>query len=223
MGDETGGETARRSPGARPTDDHLLDAARAVFAERGHARATMGAIAERADSTKPTLYAHFGDKDALYRAALTRESARLRDWVTTAYSSAAGLPVEQQVQVYVMALFTFAAAHPEGFAMLFDVHAPDALTPVRQDLVDTIKRAVADQIRRYLTEHDRDPGPSADLLAAMLVGMVGAAAGHALRSGLDPLAAGELATRFIISALRDLGPEALDQIDGKRAGRRIPN
>jgi AcrR family transcriptional regulator len=223
VGDESDGETTRRSPGARPTDDHLLDAARSVFAERGHARATMGAIAERADSTKPTLYAHFGDKDALYQATLAREGARLRDWVTTAYSSAAGLPVEQQVHVYVMALFTFAATHPEGFAMLFDMHAPDALTPVRQDLVETIKRAVADQIRLYLTEHDRTPGPSADLLAAMLVGMVGAAAGHALRSGLDPLAAGELATRFIISALRDLGPEALDNVDGKHSSQRLPS
>ena len=30
----------------------------------GFAQATMGLIADRADSTKPTLYAHFGDKAA---------------------------------------------------------------------------------------------------------------------------------------------------------------
>ena len=67
--------SARRSPAARPTDDELLDAARAVFAERGYAQATMGLIADRADSTKPTLYAHFGDKAALFRTTVRREVA----------------------------------------------------------------------------------------------------------------------------------------------------
>jgi Bacterial regulatory proteins, tetR family len=40
---------------ARPTDDQLLDAARAVFGVHGFRQATMEGIAQRAGSTKPTL------------------------------------------------------------------------------------------------------------------------------------------------------------------------
>jgi AcrR family transcriptional regulator len=111
MGDEEGARNrpagrrpgGRRSPAARPTDEQLLDAARMVFAERGFQQATMEAIAARANSTKPTLYAHFGDKDALYHSTVSREAAALRQWVTTAYQSATTLSIDQQVDVYVMA------------------------------------------------------------------------------------------------------------------------
>ncbi|GAB3968930.1 TetR/AcrR family transcriptional regulator [Actinoallomurus acanthiterrae] len=213
-----------RSPAARgrsvgrnrPTDGRLLDAARDVFAERGFQRATMKAIADRADSTKPTLYAHFGDKDALYRATVEREADTLRTWVTTAYESATALPVEQQVNVYVMALFNYATAHPAGFRMLFDSHLSGDATVIRAGLVETITQRVADQIRRYLDRHDR-PGVSADLLAAMMVGLVGRAAEQTLHDDhLDPLTAGELATRFILAALRGLDPDLLDAIDDRR-------
>ncbi|MDX6431321.1 MAG: hypothetical protein QOE54_3687 [Streptosporangiaceae bacterium] len=206
--------SGRRSPAARPTDDHLLDAARAVFAEHGFRQATMEAIARRANSTKPTLYAHFGDKDALYRAAISREAAALRQWVTTAYQAATTLPVDQQVHVYVMALFNYATAQPDSFRMLFDSQATGDAALIRRDLVDTITERVAEQIRRYLTDHDHRPGPSSELLAAMMVGIVGKAAEYTLRlDDLDPLTAGELATRFIMAALNNLDPGLLDMID----------
>jgi hypothetical protein len=53
-----------------------------------------------------------------------------------------------------------------------------------------------------------------ELLAAMMVGTVGRAAEHTLRSGIDPLAAGELATRFIMAALTNLDPAVIDIATG---------
>lgn len=204
----------RRSPAARPTDDQLLGAARMVFAERGYAQATMEAIAEAADSTKPTLYAHFGDKAALYRAVFGREVEALRDWLLRAYEEAAGLPLAQQVRGYVMALFRYATAHADSFRILFDQHGADELDPVRMSIVDTISDRVAEQIRRYLTELGREPGPSVRLLAEMLVGLVGGAARHVRRTkDLDPVVAGELATTFIMAALTNLDHSLLDPID----------
>ena len=47
----------------------MLDAAIAVFAERGFAAATMDEIAERAEFGKGTLYNYFADKQALLLAA----------------------------------------------------------------------------------------------------------------------------------------------------------
>jgi hypothetical protein len=134
--------------------------------------------------------------------------------VTTAYRSAAGLGVEEQVHVYVMALFGYAAEHPDGFRILFEVQPFGETARIRQDLVDVITQRVAEQIRHYLAEHGRSPGASAEMLAAMMVGVVGQAAEHMLRlDGLEPATAGEFATRFIMAALRNLDPAFLDIID----------
>src|ERR1041384_5592460 len=88
--------STRRSPAARPTDDEVLDTAREVFAQRGYAQATMDLIAARADSTKPTLYAHFGDKAALFRTLVSREVAAIQAWVLTAYETAGPRPPEDR-------------------------------------------------------------------------------------------------------------------------------
>jgi AcrR family transcriptional regulator len=205
--------SARRSPAARPTDDELLDAARAVFAERGFAQATMGLIADRADSTKPTLYAHFGDKAALFRATVTREVGALRDWVIRAYETASARPLEDRVRLSVMAMFGYAGAHPESFRLLFD-SAVDEMSNERRALADSIATHVVGQIREHLISRGRPVGPGADLLAAMMVGLVGRAAMHVSHSpGLDPIAAGELASGFVMAALRGLDPALLDRVD----------
>jgi AcrR family transcriptional regulator len=203
----------RRSPGARPTDDELLDAARAVFAERGFKQSTMEAIAERANSTKPTLYAHFGGKEKLYRASFTREAETLRQWVVQRYSAAAGLSVPERVRGYVMALFDFAQANPDSFRMIFDVAAADEPAPTHQELITLIEARVAEQIEQALVEIGRTPGPSTGLLAAMMVSLCGAAARHALHHSISPSAAGELASGFITAAITTLDPGLLDAVD----------
>ncbi|MCB1403094.1 MAG: TetR family transcriptional regulator, partial [Rhodobacteraceae bacterium] len=48
----------------------ILDAALEEFSELGHAGARIDAIAARAGVSKPLIYSYFGDKDALYMAAL---------------------------------------------------------------------------------------------------------------------------------------------------------
>ncbi|MEQ0559790.1 TetR/AcrR family transcriptional regulator [Amycolatopsis sp. NEAU-NG30] len=205
--------SARRSPAARPTDDELLDAARAVFAERGFAQATMDLIADRADSTKPTLYAHFGDKAALFRATVTREVAALREWVLAAHETAHSRPLEERVRHSVMAMFRYAGAYPESFRLLFD-SAVDEMSGERRALADTIATHVTGQVHEYLRAHGRPVGQGADLLGAMMVGLVGRAAMHVSHSpGADPIAAGELATGFVMAALRGLDPALLDRAD----------
>src|SRR5438045_3350559 len=55
----------------------VLDAAFAVFLERGYAAASMDAIAERAGVTKPVVYACFESKEALFAALMEREEQRV--------------------------------------------------------------------------------------------------------------------------------------------------
>lgn len=174
----------------------------------------MDAIAAQADSTKPTLYAHFGDKEALYRATIARETASLRRWVTTAYKEATTESLDQQVRVYVMALFSYAIESPDGFRLIFSAHTAGDARQLRAGLVDVITGRVTDQIRGYLATLDRHPGPSAELLAGVLVGIVGKAAEYTLRpDSADPLAVGELTVRFIMAALAHLDPALMDAID----------
>jgi AcrR family transcriptional regulator len=58
---------------AGEVDRRILDAARAVFLERGLAGASIDEIAARAGAGKPTIYARFPGKEALYAAVVMRE------------------------------------------------------------------------------------------------------------------------------------------------------
>jgi AcrR family transcriptional regulator len=54
----------------------VLDCALEVFLERGYEQATVDLIAARAGASKRTLYAHYEDKTALFKAAVTRAIER---------------------------------------------------------------------------------------------------------------------------------------------------
>jgi AcrR family transcriptional regulator len=58
---------------AGEVDTRILDAARKVFLERGFEGASIDEIAEVARSGKPTIYARYRDKRALFTAVVTRD------------------------------------------------------------------------------------------------------------------------------------------------------
>jgi AcrR family transcriptional regulator len=66
-----------RPPQARAgeVDERILDAARAVFLERGLAGASIDEIASRARAGKPTIYARYPGKEALFTAVAMRNVA----------------------------------------------------------------------------------------------------------------------------------------------------
>src|SRR5258706_2701861 len=57
---------------AGEVEERILDAARKVFLDRGFEGASIEEIADVARSGKPTIYARFRDKKALFTAAVTR-------------------------------------------------------------------------------------------------------------------------------------------------------
>jgi AcrR family transcriptional regulator len=80
----TGARLPKRPPGrtGRPplelageVDTRILDAARRVFLERGLAGASIDEIAELACAGKPTIYARFPGKEALFTAVVMRNVA----------------------------------------------------------------------------------------------------------------------------------------------------
>lgn len=63
----------------RPKDaakrDVIIDAARDLFLHNGFHGTSMDALAKQAGVSKATLYSHFEDKDALYRALISHKMA----------------------------------------------------------------------------------------------------------------------------------------------------
>ena len=64
-------DAPRRSKGER-TAERILDAAEALFAERGYAGTTLRDVATEVGLRTPSLYNHFPSKDSLYAAVLER-------------------------------------------------------------------------------------------------------------------------------------------------------
>lgn len=67
------GDAIRRRPG-RPSrsNEELLDTAFGLFLEKGFAGTSIDAICAAAGMAKRTVYARYGDKETLFKAALTR-------------------------------------------------------------------------------------------------------------------------------------------------------
>jgi len=58
----------------------ILDAAQQLFLEKGYRSASIDDIAELAPASKPTIYAHFPGKEALFAAVVARTISRLTDF-----------------------------------------------------------------------------------------------------------------------------------------------
>ncbi len=73
--------TPRRRKGER-TAERILDAAEALFAERGYAGATLRDVAAKVGVRTPSLYNHFPSKESLYAAVLERGISPVLDVLT---------------------------------------------------------------------------------------------------------------------------------------------
>jgi AcrR family transcriptional regulator len=76
-GSKNAGKAALRK--GKGTAAAILDAAEALFAERGYAGTTMRTVAKAVGLRDPSLYNHFASKDALYAAVLERTYRPIED------------------------------------------------------------------------------------------------------------------------------------------------
>ena len=82
----------RRRKDARPAE--ILDAALAVFAEKGYSATRMDDIAQRAGVTKGTIYLYFQSKDAVFRSLVQESIGATIEGVTAAAESFEGSTAE---------------------------------------------------------------------------------------------------------------------------------
>lgn len=103
-------------------EQQTLDAARALFAERGFAAVTMDDVASAVGVTKPLLYTYFGNKDRLYLACMDPAADALERTVLEAVQRADG-PVEA-LRLGVHAFFGFVDRDRDAWRVIFDESLP---------------------------------------------------------------------------------------------------
>lgn len=132
----------RRRVGRAERERQILDAATAVFTERGYQAASMDAVAERVGVTKPVLYDHFGSKEGLLLASVARTRQELLTETTKAVAGAS--QPEDMVRRGFRAFFDFLDAKAYAWTLLYE----GAMNPIGTagEAVDSIRNQHIDLI-----------------------------------------------------------------------------
>ncbi|WP_030324389.1 TetR/AcrR family transcriptional regulator [Streptomyces flavochromogenes] len=107
---------ARRLPRA-VRERQMVDAAVRCFARNGYQAASMDEIAESAGVSKPLVYLYLNSKEELFTAVIRREAQALLGGVAEAVVDRSA-PPDERLWAGLMAFFTFAAEHPDSWAVL---------------------------------------------------------------------------------------------------------
>ncbi|HXV94813.1 MAG TPA: TetR/AcrR family transcriptional regulator [Pseudonocardia sp.] len=132
-----------RRPARAERARQILDAAVAVFTERGYHGASMDAVAERVGVTKPVLYTHFGSKDGLLMACIARARAELLELTAAAAARADG--PEDALRRSIRAFFDHLDATGPVWMLVYAQvgGAGEALEAVRAQQTDLVTRLLA--------------------------------------------------------------------------------
>ena len=180
----------RRVPRAE-RERQIVDAAVAVFGERGYANTSMEAVAERVGVTKPVLYTHFGSKEGLLLAAIGRARAELLEVVAEAASDAED--PESMLRGGIGAFFTYLDRRAPAW-QLFCSEAgvgDDALEEIRAQQIDFIAGLLAAQV----------PGTEPERLTGWAQVIVGAGERLAVWRGQDERVTAEQATEYLMEVV----------------------
>ena len=90
----------------------ILDAGWTLFLERGVESTPIEAIAARAGVSKVTLYTHYPDKAALFRAAVEREMERIEAAQRSQASDGHPGTVADQLRDFGLGIMTFLTSKP---------------------------------------------------------------------------------------------------------------
>ena len=163
--------SSRGGPG-RPrdpaTDEAILRATLELLGERGYARTSVEAVAERAGVSKPTIYLRYPSKAELATAAIAylREQRPLPD----SGSLRSDLIDE-------LAAFAGGVNRPYGMAMIGTVlaeehEAPELLASFRERVVGPRRLRFRELLERARGRGELAAGVDPDIVVALLVGSV---------------------------------------------------
>lgn len=218
------GSRRPRSPGAKRSRDRgtrraraaylgperrrplILDAAFALFLERGYEGTSVEAIAEAAGVTKPVVYSCYESKEELFKALLQREEERVLTQLAAAFPEAPDLDDPEQVLIGGFTAFLRAVADsPDAYRVIAlgeggtNAAVARRIQRGREQQVE----AIAFLARLWLDGREPEPGSEQ---VARLIGQV-------------IVALGEAGARALLSDPESWTPESLGHLLGRLAAR----
>ncbi len=208
------GVAGRRALERARRKEEILLAARAVFAAQGLHRATVDAVAERAEVSKGTIYLYFESKEAILAELVLQALADLTDRLRRAGEGASVLVPEQRLCAMAGAYLAYAEDAPDYFRLLtaydggsFQQGIPEAL---QQELLaqsaralDLVGQVVADGMALGVFVQG-DARKMAGVLWAALNGAL-ALLSHPVRRSLVQATTGDFYRATLEVCLRGLG------------------
>lgn len=195
-------KTTRRRPGRPSLSNHeLLDKALDLFLEKGFSGTSIDAICAAAGMAKRTVYARYGDKEALFKAALTRA---IEEWLVPIDDLRAQESDDLEATlVRIGGLLVANVLRPAGLRLLRLTNAESVAMPeiatenVRLGTAPTLAY-LEDLLRRYLGGPEQNYPEAADAAQAFLnIVVSGPASNAAWGMPMDP-ARVEKHTRYAV-------------------------
>jgi AcrR family transcriptional regulator len=184
-------------PRGRPREfcvDQALAAALRVFWEKGYDGASLTDLTEAMGITRPSLYAAFGNKEALFRKALDLYECEKMHYVGQALAQPTARKVAETMLRGAVENMT-STDQPRGcLGVITSFSAGPDAQPIREELMErgkVIHQSVVERFERAQAEGDLpahiDVAGLADLLKALFQGISVQASNGAAREELDRL------------------------------------
>jgi AcrR family transcriptional regulator len=189
----------------------ILDAALSVFAADGPKGATIDQIAASAGLARAQIYEVFPSKEALFEAALERESQRITDHMRLAGRRAFELPLVERTRALYRSIYDYAELFPESLQLLHQV----AYVPGSDDQGRGNYRALlAELLRDQLAEFGWPSRQLPEIVATMFMALGEATARRCFdEPGWDCDALVELLTSFTLGGLASIDRPILEAAD----------
>lgn len=184
-------------PKGRPREfcvDAALAAALRVFWSKGYEGASMADLTEAMGITKPSLYAAFGNKEALFNKALDLYEREKTDYMRAALNAPTARGVAERLMYGALDMYS-CPENPNGCLGVINSVACGAEAECIRDAVvarsAAAKQAMLERFTRAKAEgdfpEDVDPAGIAAFLTAMNQGMAVQAGAGATRAELERL------------------------------------
>jgi AcrR family transcriptional regulator len=172
--------------------DTALEAALRVFWKKGYEGTALSDLTAAMEINRPSIYATFGNKEALFRKALDRYNAKMTGFTAEALKEPTARAVAERLMVGTADLLS-CPGNPKGCLMVQGALAcGEEADPIRKELISrraTGEAALRERFERAKVEGDlptaADAGDLARYVMAVMHGMSVQSAGGASREELQ--------------------------------------
>jgi TetR/AcrR family transcriptional regulator len=144
------GGIVRRGRSSQLTREMILDAGLHEFAQHGYDGATTASIARRVGVTQPLVHYHFGSKEALWRATVSRLFETLVRQIDEGERDVEGMGPAARLVTLTYLFIDFVVQHPELSRLVNNEGIQQ--TPRLTWLVESYIRPLMARWERYLDE-----------------------------------------------------------------------